>query len=651
MAAGSIIIDLLMKTGAFETDTKRAEKRLREFKKEAEQIGRVMATAFAAGTAALTALTVTSVKAAGDVTRLSQAADMGAQEFQRYAAGASALGIEQDKLGDIFRDTQDKVGDFLTTGAGPLADFFETIGPKVGVTAEQFRGLSGAQGLELYVSSLEAANVTQAEMVFFMEAIASDATMLLPLLRNNAEGFRAFGEAAEDAGAIMNDDFLRASSELQTATWLLEQRLTGVRNAVVGPLLPTLVDLGGALTDVSIETSIAEDISGVFAGTLKTVAATALGAVGAVQLMGKALGGIAAVVDAADFNLIETMNPVAALVKIVRGTDDIQNAFEAAMSDLDRTAQDYGAALNAIWEAGAEGAEGGAQTQIERLAALTRAMEESRAAAQRAARDATTIASTVPEVEEIPFRSVLPTAAEMDLSWIEELEDGFDQAGRYVDRTRTTVERLEAEIADVQELAAAGFFAAGMDEEVLGRLNARLEEAKGGAIEAADDISEFMRSATERTQGLIADSLRNGFDDGARGIADRFTQLISDLVAEAIAADLGKRLFGDEGVGSGGGWLGQAAGFFGSVFGGGRATGGPVAPGVTYRINELEPEFFRPNVGGQVVPLSRMAHAPAGGGVNVQQTINVQGRVDQRTASQIQIEASRRQRSATARLG
>src|SRR5690554_3917081 len=55
MAAGSIVIDLLMKTGQFETDTKRAEKRLREFEKAAEKVGKVIGTAIAVGATAAVA--------------------------------------------------------------------------------------------------------------------------------------------------------------------------------------------------------------------------------------------------------------------------------------------------------------------------------------------------------------------------------------------------------------------------------------------------------------------------------------------------------------------------------------------------------------------------------------------------------------------
>ena len=52
------------------------------------------------------------------------------------------------------------------------------------MTAAQFRNLSGPQALQLYVSSLEKANLSQSQFTFFLEAIASDSSRLLPLLRD-----------------------------------------------------------------------------------------------------------------------------------------------------------------------------------------------------------------------------------------------------------------------------------------------------------------------------------------------------------------------------------------------------------------------------------------------------------------------------------
>ena len=60
----------------------------------------------------------------------------------------------------------DKFGDFLITGQGPLVDFFEQIAPKVNITADAFRGLSSADALGLYVQKLEEAGVNQQQLTF-----------------------------------------------------------------------------------------------------------------------------------------------------------------------------------------------------------------------------------------------------------------------------------------------------------------------------------------------------------------------------------------------------------------------------------------------------------------------------------------------------
>lgn len=151
---------------------------------------------------------------AKEVERLSQVSGVGVERFQELAYAANRVGISQEKLGDIFKDVNDKVGDFIQTGGGGLADFFENIAPQVGVTAEQFRKLNGADALQLYVSSLEKANVSQNDMTFYLEAIASDASYLLPLLQKNGEAMGLLGEEARDLGAVLSAEAIVQAKEL-----------------------------------------------------------------------------------------------------------------------------------------------------------------------------------------------------------------------------------------------------------------------------------------------------------------------------------------------------------------------------------------------------------------------------------------------------
>lgn len=145
-----------------------------------------------------------SIQSVKELDNLSRISGSNVEQFQRMAFGAKAFGVEQDKLADIIKDSNDKIGDFLSTGGGGAADFFENIAPKVGITAEQFRNLSGPDALQLYYDGLQKANLSQQEMTFYMEAIASDATALIPLLKDGGEAMRAQAAEADALGIVLS---------------------------------------------------------------------------------------------------------------------------------------------------------------------------------------------------------------------------------------------------------------------------------------------------------------------------------------------------------------------------------------------------------------------------------------------------------------
>tara|TARA_R100000278_G_scaffold105303_1_gene81738 strand:+ start:352 stop:1995 length:1644 start_codon:yes stop_codon:yes gene_type:complete len=174
------------------------------------------ALTFGASLAALQQMVKRSTDAAFEIDRLSQLAGVGVERFQELSFAARSVGVNQEKLADILKDTNDKFGDFFVTGAGPLADFFESIAPKIGLTAEAFRGLSSDQALGLFVKSLEQANVNQQELTFFMEALASDATLLAPLFVDNANALNSMSTEARELGAVIDADLIKKTTALRT---------------------------------------------------------------------------------------------------------------------------------------------------------------------------------------------------------------------------------------------------------------------------------------------------------------------------------------------------------------------------------------------------------------------------------------------------
>ena len=109
--------------------------------------GAKVAAAAAAVGASLAVMASKAASNAKEIKNLSTVAGASAEEFQKWSIAADTVGISQEKLSDILKDVNDRVGDFLETGGGPMKDFFENIAPKIGVTADQFANLSGPQSL------------------------------------------------------------------------------------------------------------------------------------------------------------------------------------------------------------------------------------------------------------------------------------------------------------------------------------------------------------------------------------------------------------------------------------------------------------------------------------------------------------------------
>lgn len=176
---------------------------------------------------------------------------------------------------------------------------------------------------------------------------------------------------------------------------------------------------------------------------------------------------------------------------------------------------------------------------------------------------------------------------------------------------------------------------AAMQDELLPTFDVTVKKI----TEISKKASEFELQAARNTQDIIADtfeSIATGADISAESILKSFGQMIIKLTAQAAAADLAGRLFGKAGGGSGdsgSGWIGQAAGFVSSYFGGSRDSGGRGKPGMRYRIGTgAQPEEFIPDTPGTFVP------AGMGGG-GTQNNYNFSVKTDQpvtrRTEEQI----------------
>ncbi|MCH2098834.1 MAG: hypothetical protein MK142_10630, partial [Pseudomonadales bacterium] len=244
---------LTLETAAFERGEKRARasnSRLRNSMRDTaagiSKAGKRIALGLAGVATAAGAAGGASAGMLANLRNQANLAGLGVQEFKELSIAARSVGVEQGKLADVLKDVTDKVGDFLVTGGGPIADFFEQVASKVGVTADQFRNLNSRDALQLYVDSLERANVSQGEMVFFMEAIASDATALIPLFRDNGAAIAVFAQRARELGLSIDQDLVNsaanARAEFQVISEVMRTKFA-VAMAEIVPALSQLADV------------------------------------------------------------------------------------------------------------------------------------------------------------------------------------------------------------------------------------------------------------------------------------------------------------------------------------------------------------------------------------------------------------------------
>lgn len=270
-------------------------------KDDAIGMAKVGATAFAgmavAGTAAIGVMVKEQTELAGEIVKLARISNTGVVAMQKLAIAARSVGVEQDTLGDIYKDTQDKIGDFLTTGGGAMADFFDSLPPSVDLTAEAFRNLSGPESLQLYYDTLQKANLSQSEMVFYMEGIASDASLLIPLLHDGGAGFDVWATAAENAGAIMDEKTIKSTQELRAANDLLTISAEGARVQFTSAFIPVLADLSNKLVGSGSAANFARKAGDTLVIGFKGLAITGVIVGGVFEAVGKSIGGVAATIS------------------------------------------------------------------------------------------------------------------------------------------------------------------------------------------------------------------------------------------------------------------------------------------------------------------------------------------------------------------
>lgn len=184
-------------------------------------------------------LTKNTITTASEIQKMSELVGESVEDFQYFAKGAETAGLSLEQFGQMGKDALDRLGE-ARRGEGEMMDFFEKIAPKIGVTIDQFKELSGPEVIQAYYSGLEKANISHAEIITYMEQIVDDGSMLIPLLKDGGAGFKEWGDEAQNAGAIMSKDMVDNLGTVQESLNKLQLQFQGFQAVLINAITPAV---------------------------------------------------------------------------------------------------------------------------------------------------------------------------------------------------------------------------------------------------------------------------------------------------------------------------------------------------------------------------------------------------------------------------
>ncbi|WP_104471226.1 hypothetical protein [Acinetobacter indicus] len=266
---GTLTLDLIAKVGNFVGPVKEAESQVKKstdnmsksFDATTLAIGALQGVIAGLSVGALVSYGNQIIQTGAEIQRLATLTNQTAEEFQYFSKGALTAGIDMSGYANILKDVYDRLGE-VNRGEGEMMDFFERIAPKVGITAEMFEKLSGQESLQLYYDGLQKANLSQPEMITYMEQIANDASLLIPLLHNGGAGFKQFGDEAKAAGAILSAETIANINQAKESLTVLGYQFEGMQASAINKFVPMLSTVANNMDVIAVASTTAATIIG-----------------------------------------------------------------------------------------------------------------------------------------------------------------------------------------------------------------------------------------------------------------------------------------------------------------------------------------------------------------------------------------------------
>lgn len=223
-------------------------KKLKELGSVALKAGAVAGTTIAGIGIAIVGLSVSAARNAKEMTAYARAMGVSTSELSAWGYASNTVSVSQEKLNDILKDTSEKIGDAYANKGGEAVEILE----RLNLNAKDMASLSPDQQILKIAESLNQVG-TQSEKVLILESLASDASLLIPLLENNAEKLKELTNEAHTMGVSLND-IDAAKIEAANNAWAKTLSIIeGVGQKIAAKFSPYVVELADRFGNASIE--------------------------------------------------------------------------------------------------------------------------------------------------------------------------------------------------------------------------------------------------------------------------------------------------------------------------------------------------------------------------------------------------------------
>jgi hypothetical protein len=247
VAAGSIVISLLMQTGSFETDTKRAEKALRDLQKEAVKIGAAIGAAFTTTALASAVLVKQSIDNADALGKLAQQTGTTVEDLSALAYAADLSGVSQEELSAALVRLTKNMSD-TAAGTGEAIKGFTALGISVKDSAGNLKSSDAVLGeiANKFAGFRDGAEKTALAVNLFGKSGAQ----LIPLLNAGAGGIEKLKDEAAKLGIVISGSTAKAAEEFNDNLTRITASAKGLVNRITADILPAALAFTEALIDI-----------------------------------------------------------------------------------------------------------------------------------------------------------------------------------------------------------------------------------------------------------------------------------------------------------------------------------------------------------------------------------------------------------------